>query len=57
MVVVDAFVDVEEDAFPVIVGDASLEDPGDASFVEFTIYDGEGFGAAGNLPGISRVIR
>jgi hypothetical protein len=41
-----ARVDVSEDLATFIGGDAALEYPGDAAFVEFVVDDGKGLAAA-----------
>ena len=44
MVTVDPTVDVTQQKPSLFVGDAELEYPGVASFVEFALYKNEGFG-------------
>ena len=43
MVTTDPTVDIAQQMLPLFDGDAELQDPGVASFVEFTFYNNEGF--------------
>ena len=44
MVTTDPTMDIAQQMLPLFDGDAELQDPGVASFVEFTLYKNEGFG-------------
>ena len=44
MVTTDPTVDIAQQMLPLFNGDAELQDPGVASFVEFAFYKNEGFG-------------
>ena len=44
MVTVDPIMDIAQQALPLLNGDAALQDPGVASFVEFALYKNEGLG-------------
>ena len=44
MVTIDSTVDVTQQMLPLFDGDAELQDPGVASFVEFALYKNEGLG-------------
>ena len=46
MVTADPTVDITQQALPLLNGDAALQDPGVASFVEFALHKNEGFGTA-----------
>ena len=46
MVTVDPTVDVAQQKFSLFARDTEMQDPGVASFVEFTFYKNEGLGAA-----------
>ena len=46
MVTVDPTVDITQQVLPLLNGDATLQDPGVASSVEFALHKNEGFGAA-----------
>ena len=45
VVTTDSTVDIAQQMLPLFDGDAELQDPGVASFVEFTLYKNEGLGA------------
>ena len=45
VVTTDPTVDITQQMLPLFNGDAELQDPGVASFVEFTLYKNEGLGA------------
>ena len=44
MVTVDSTMDIAQQALPLLNGDAALQDPGVASFVEFALYKNKGLG-------------
>ena len=44
VVTIDPTVDIVQQALPLLNGDAELQDPGMASFVEFALYKNEGLG-------------
>ena len=44
MVTTDPTMDIAQQMLPLFDGDAELQDPGVASFVEFTLYKNEGLG-------------
>ena len=44
MVTTDPSMDIAQQILPLFDGDAELQDPGVASFVEFPFYKNEGFG-------------
>ena len=46
VVTIDPNVDIAQQVLPLIDGDATLQDPGVASFVEFALHKNEGFGTA-----------
>ena len=44
MVTVDPTVDITQQMLPLFEGDAALQDPGVASFVEFALHKNKGLG-------------
>ena len=46
MVIVDPTVDITQQVLPLLDGDAMLQDPGVASFIEFVLHKNKGFGVA-----------
>ena len=44
MVTIDPTMDIAQQMLPLFDGDVELQDPGVASFVEFTLYKNEGLG-------------
>ena len=46
VVTADPTVDIAQQVLPLFDGDAELQDPGVASFVEFTLYKNEGLSAS-----------
>ena len=49
MVTVDPTMDIAQQKLPLFDGDAELQDPSVASFVEFTLYKNEGLGTTCEL--------
>ena len=55
MVTEDPTVDVAQQLLPMFNGDAALQDPGVALFVEFALHKDEGLGTACELSGLHLV--